>query len=104
MRAEDRAIADLTFLTREEGGRANPPEPVGYMPHVVVEGTSTYLGVRFTGGPSLPAGELGRFEFEAMYPEVDYSSLEPGAAITVREGGKIVARGTVIERVPGPTA
>ncbi len=73
-------------------------------PNQVLQGTSDYLGVRFTGGPSLPAGKLGRFEFEAMYSGVDYSALEPGAAITVREGGNIVARGTVIERVPEANA
>lgn len=69
------------------------------MPHVVVEHTSDYLGVRFANGHYLSAGELGRFEIEAMYPGVIYSALEPGAAITVHEGGKIVARGTVVEQV-----
>jgi hypothetical protein len=34
-----------------------------------------------------------------MYPGVDYSLLVPGVAVTVREGGRIVARGRVLERV-----
>jgi hypothetical protein len=33
-----------------------------------------------------------------MYPGVDYSPLVPGAAITVREGKAVVARGRVVER------
>jgi hypothetical protein len=69
------------------------------MPHAVVEGQSEYLGVCFIGGPAIEAGGLGRFELELMYDQVDYSALQPGKAITIREGGKTVARGRVLERI-----
>jgi translation elongation factor EF-Tu-like GTPase len=100
-----RIIAELTFLTTEEGGRKHPPQPPWgdrgrwYLPHAVVEGRSEYLGVRFTDGPAVRAGETARFRLELMYTGVDYSALEPGVAITIREGGQIVARGRVMERV-----
>jgi hypothetical protein len=69
------------------------------MPHAVVEGQSEYLGVRFVGGLAVAAGEPGRFDLALMYhPEVDYSALQPGAAITIREGGQVVARGQVLAR------
>jgi hypothetical protein len=68
------------------------------MPHVLVEGESEYLGVRFVGGPAVAAGTMGRFELALLHPNVDYSALQPGVAITIREGGRIVARGRILER------
>jgi hypothetical protein len=101
-----RIIAELTFLTPKDGGRSIPPPqpPWGadgrwYRPHAVVEGQSEYLGVRFVGGPAVRPGELGQFKLELMYPEVDYSALQPGVAITIREGGRVVARGRVLQRI-----
>ena len=100
-----RVIAELTFLTATEGGRMGPPpQPPWengrwYSPHAVVEGQSEYLGVCFIGGPAISAGELGRFELALMYEQVDYSALQPGEVITIREGGRVVARGRVLERI-----
>jgi hypothetical protein len=101
-----RVVAELTFLPRSEGGRDHPPTPPwskagysGYLPHLVVEGGTEYLGVRFVGGPQPVFGEPAVFELALMYPGVDYSALAPGVAITVREGGRVVARGRVLERV-----
>jgi hypothetical protein len=73
-------------------------EHVGYMPHLVVDGNSEYLGVRFVGGPTPACSEPAIFELELMYAGVDYSPLVPGAAVTVREGGRVVARGRVLKR------
>jgi hypothetical protein len=101
-----RVTAELTFLPRSEGGRNNPPMPPWsaaghsrYLPHLVVEGRTDYLGVRFVCGPQPVFSEAAVFELELMYPGVDYSLLVPGVAVTVREGGRIVARGRVLERV-----
>ena len=98
-----RVIVELTFLTPADGGREHPPPqpPWGdrgrwYMPHALAEGQSEYLGVRFIAGPAVAAGQRGRFELALMYPEVDYSALQPGVAITIREGPRVVAR--VLER------
>jgi hypothetical protein len=104
-----RVIAELTFLTAADGGRRHPPpQPPWdrrerwYMPHAVVEGQSEYLGVRFVGGPAVAAGDPGRFELALMYhPQVDYRALQPGAAITIREGARVVAQGRVLQQVAG---
>lgn len=100
-----RVTAELTFLPRAEGGRNRPPMPPwsaagygGYMPHLVVEGGNEYLGVRFEGGPQPVFGEPAVFELVLLYTGVDYSPLVPGVAVTVREGGRVVARGRVLER------
>ncbi len=101
-----RVKAELTFLPKSEGGRSYPPLPPwsvngygGYMPHLVVEGGTEYLGVRFVDGPQPVFGEPAVFELVLMYPGVDYSPLVPGAVVTVREGGSVVARGRVLQRV-----
>jgi hypothetical protein len=105
MGAVPRVVAELTFLTAADGGRMQPPQPPWdgrggwYMPHAVVEGQLEYLGVRFVGGPAVAAGEPGRFELALMYhPQVDYAALQPGDAITIGEGGRVVARGQVLRR------
>jgi hypothetical protein len=99
-------VVELMFLTTAEGGRrTGPPQPpweenhCWYMPHVVAEGQSDYLGVCFIDGPATCAGELAKYELALMYhPEVDYSALQPGVSISICEGGQIVARGHVLER------
>lgn len=98
-------IAELAFLSSADGGRQNPPPqpPWGendcsYMPHAVVEGQSEYLGVRFIGGPAVAVGELGQFKLALMYPHVDYAAMQPGVTITIREGGRVVAKGRILER------
>jgi hypothetical protein len=96
--------ADITFLAPAEGGRTQLPDIfVGaYRPHLVVEpGDGEYLGVQFISGPASYCGGVpARFTLELMYPQVDYSPLVAGAAFTVREGNKVVARGTVVRRHP----
>lgn len=99
-------IAELTFLPKEEGGRSSLPLLPwtakgygGYMPHLVVENGTEYLGVRFVGGPQPVFGVPAVYDLVLMYPGVDYSPLVPGVIVTVREGGRVVARGQVLERV-----
>lgn len=98
-------IAELTFLSTAEGGRQSPPHPIGYMPHLVVDGSvatdgSEYLGVKFIDGPKPVFGEAGIFELELGYLDrgLDYSVLVPGVTVTVREGGRVVARGRILSR------
>ena len=101
-----RVTAELAFLPKSAGGRNNPPGPpwghggAWYMPHlVVIGGDDTYLGVRFVGGPFPVLGEPAEFELSLMYLGVDYTPLVPGAAVEVREGGRVVASGRVLSRV-----
>ena len=96
-------IVELTFLPREAGGRATPPDPSSgrYLPHLVAvdddRDASDYLGVRFVEGPTLIAGSPVRCTCELMYhPGVDYTALRPGTAVAVREGARTVARGFVL--------
>lgn len=94
----------ITFFPLEEGGRAAPPQPPfsidrSYRPDIVVDGESTYLGVRFVGGSKTTPGEPGRFSFVETYPDLDYSTLHCGVKFTIREGSKIVGTGVILERV-----
>ena len=70
------------------------------MPHVVVEGDSEYLGVRFLDGPAPVAGIPARFVLELMYyPSVKYDALTIGKSFQIREGGRVVAVGKVLALV-----
>jgi len=60
----------------------------------------SYQGVAFVEGPvGFRLGDTARFVLELMYyPEHRYEDVRPGATFTVREGGKIVAHGIVVNR------
>ena len=109
--------AEVVFLRGDEGGRSRPPifdRQHRYMPHVVIQSREVrrsltdpdgvnreaYQGVAFLEGPSnYMAGDAGRFVLELMYyPDLPYADVRPGATFTVREGGKIVAHGVVLDR------
>jgi hypothetical protein len=107
--------AKVTFLTTEQGGREHAAwNSRKYRPHVVVgdptqrqaetaeDGrtlTEQYLGVCFTGNGEVMTQGI---EHEvslllAYYPAVEYEALVRGATFTVREGGKVVGYGEVVE-------
>ena len=103
MNGVGRVLVELTFLPKSEGGRSQLPKPpwnrdghCGYMPHLVVVGSDEFLGVRFLIGPEPVVGEVAVYELELLYSGVDYSPLVPGAAVTVREGKSVVARGRIL--------
>ena len=104
--ARPRFDAIISFLHADDGGRREPPQPPftepnrDYRPHLVVDGDSTYLGVRFIGGPSIPPGGEGRFSFVPTYPDNDYSAIKVGTRFTVREGQRTVAHGVVLHVLP----
>ena len=108
--------ASVTFLTREAVGRSKSAyDSPRYRPHLVVgdprqraaltddtgSATEKYLAVRFTGdGTELPAGEPQEVTLELVRsPEVDYSDLSPGSTFTIREGGRVVGFGHVLEQL-----
>jgi hypothetical protein len=89
------------------------------MPHIVVQprevrkavvdgkgvGTELYEGVEFIERPAYyRVGTPGVFVFDLMYfPGHQYTSVQPGATFTVREGLRIVAHGLVKVRAnPAP--
>ncbi|MCA8955625.1 MAG: hypothetical protein KDC87_06100 [Planctomycetes bacterium] len=101
-----RIACRLTFLCPDDGGRERPVcDDPNYRPHLVVEGDpeSTFLGVQFTGeGTELVPGFDHLVHLVLAYwPDVDYRALVPGARFTVREGGRVVGSGVVVEHSPG---
>jgi hypothetical protein len=114
--------ADVTFLSKSQGGRTKPFPPntlktKSYRPHIVigdinqreaiievVDGRKqiqeTYLGVAFCDGPeNVPFDEPIKTKMVLMYfPTLPYSEVIPGETFTLREGGVIVGYGQVIAK------
>lgn len=109
--------AEVTFLSTEDGGRNCMPVWLGYKPHLVVQspdvrvamyvkGVSAedYLGVIFLAGPEpFVAGQTFSVKLGLGYhPEVNYIALQEGATFTIREGGRIVGYGKVLQGISIP--
>jgi translation elongation factor EF-Tu-like GTPase len=94
--------ADVQLLPPNEGGR-NHPFNQGYVPHVVVEGNSEWLGVRVINQEQwVQPGQSVILEFELMYwPRVGYEKLIPGARFRLVEGPNTIGHGTVREKKSG---
>lgn len=110
------ATAEVTFLTPEQGDRCAPASLTRqYMPHIVMQspdirhakidddgiGREHYLGVCFLAAPQdVRCGMPVTVTLGLMYhPRVDYSEVVPGATFTIREGGRVVGYGRVIDRI-----
>lgn len=105
--------AEITFLSKSEGGRERLPINLSrgtYRPHIVVGDPSqrlaitvgnfiqeTYLAVTFLSGPEkVEPGEPFLAELLlTYYPIPEYEPLIPGATFTIREGAKVVGYGQV---------
>jgi translation elongation factor EF-Tu-like GTPase len=111
--------AEITFLSKEQGGRSKPFPPntlktKTYRPHLVpgdvnqrepimemIDGlkqiTETYLAVAFCDSPEeVPYDEPILVKMVLMYfPKLSYSEVVPGVTFTLREGGLIVGYGQV---------
>jgi len=116
--SQPRIIAEIIMLPQADGGRSrgiNIDNNARYMPHLVVDDRSNrtaktevngvltehYMGVLFEPAQSStdPLSGSGRYPLRLMYhPNVDYNSLLAGTTFTVREGGRIVGHGIVIQR------
>ena len=114
--------AEVTFLSKSQGGRSNPFPPntlktKSYRPHIVIGDINQreaivefidgrkqikekYLGVAFCDGPeNVPFDEPIQAKMVLMYfPELSYSEVVPGETFTLREGGLIVGYGQVRAR------
>ncbi len=106
--------ARVKFRDTESGGRKLPPvDSTQYRPHVVIgdpnqdkplladDGrtlTEEYLGVAFTGnGRKMEFGENWVVELRLFHNEYPNTKLTSGVTFTVREGGRIVGSGVVLE-------
>ncbi len=69
----------------------------GYRPHFIVNGTTQYLGIRFTDLPKTELGLETMAEVELVYDRVDYSSLQVNTTFKIKEGPITVGEGVVIE-------
>lgn len=108
---------ELTLLTEEDGGRKHPLYLEGdkafYRPHIVVGDASQrkpilkpgtrqideeYLGVQFRPcQQTLYPGDKANLILDLMYyPNVNYDKAKIGAEFTLREGGKVIGFGKVI--------
>src|SRR2546425_62272 len=110
--------AEVTFLSAEDGGRSTPLQldhPTAfYRPHFVVGDpqqrrpivdangvcTEEYLGVQFRrANIRLGPGQKATLQVDLMfYPGCRYERLQPGVTFTVREGGRIVGYGRIVQR------
>ena len=104
--------AEITFITKAEGGRETMPilSDCIYRPHIVVgnpnqkqavvvgnEIQENYLGVAFLSSPNdVEFNKSFLAQLVLMfYPHPTYDSLIPNTSFTIREGVKIVGYGKV---------
>lgn len=107
--------ADIRFLTQDEGGRRTSIDlscDALYRPHFVVQDRTIrnakmdgnrsgepYIAMTFIDGPeNYTNGDSGVFRFYCPYwNHPEHPDINIGTEFTIREGGKIVAGGIVIE-------
>ncbi|HKP57382.1 MAG TPA: elongation factor Tu [Polyangiales bacterium] len=89
--AHQAGSADVVFLRADEGGRTKPCRD-GYMPQFFFGATDVPGKLRFDAAEILP-GERARVGFELGRPV----AIESGMRFAMREGGRTVGAGLVIE-------
>ena len=69
----------------------------GYRPHLVIKGTTEYLGIEFYRSQLQSFDKYGTASIRLLYDGVDYSALKVGTKFDILEGTKVVGEGEVIE-------
>jgi hypothetical protein len=97
---KSRVVVHLKMKSESEGGR-RAPFTEGYRAHFVVPPDGEYLGVTAIHCPGRVApGDEAMVEFDLAYhPRVDYSGLQVGTQIEMREGPRAVATGRIERRI-----
>lgn len=67
-----------------------------YRPHLIIKGTTEYLGVEFIQSQLQEFGLLGTAFIRLVYDGIDYSNLKVGIKFDIVEGANIVGEGEVI--------
>ncbi len=91
-------LVEIRLKESENGGRPGPFNE-GYSPHLRVNGSGEWLGVRLINHKNwIYPGETVIVEFELMYfPDVDYCELRTGVEFSIVEGVKEIGYGKVVE-------
>lgn len=70
-----------------------------YMPHLVIKGTKTFLGIVFESSDIKNFNENGKAIIRTLYDLDLYNNLLVGTEFTIREGNKIVGFGKIIKKI-----
>jgi hypothetical protein len=69
----------------------------GYRPHLVIKGTTKYLGIEFYRSQLQSFDKYGTASIRLLYDGVDYSALKVGTKFDIFEGRNIVGEGEIID-------
>lgn len=88
--------ADVTLHSAEQGGRSGPLES-GYRSLLRFEGVEENFGAELSpDSGNLWPGTSGRAHISVWAGDL-LPPMHPGATFEVREGGRVVGQGTIVE-------
>ncbi len=94
-------IAELRFLTTEQGGRKNPAAS-GYRPHIEFEGYPDYITSgqqTYLGQDTVAPGEIALAEISILSKEQFTNQLHENMKFKFCEGSHIIGYGKILEMV-----
>src|SRR4051812_36114495 len=86
--------AEITFLTPEEGGRSTPARS-RYRPQFYYDGHHWDADHEYPDVEWVYPGQTVRTLLRFLSPENHIAHVTPGLAFQIREGARIVGRGTI---------
>ena len=69
------------------------------MPHLMINGTKTYLRIAFVSSDLAKFDINGKAIVRTLYDHSLYQNLIEGKEFSIREGNKIVGNGKIISRI-----
>jgi len=87
--------ASIYFLTPEEGGRTSPVRS-GYRPQFYYEGQDWDAIHDYPGHDEVKPGSTVITLLSFLTPEQHRDRVKPGLAFELREGAKVIGKGTVL--------
>lgn len=70
-----------------------------YRPHIVINGTTEYLGIEFESSNLKEFDREDKAIIRSLYNLDMYENLIPGVSFTIREGRKIVGKGKIESKI-----
>jgi translation elongation factor EF-Tu-like GTPase len=86
--------ATITFLGTEQGGRHKPCFS-GYRPQFRYDDRDWDTQHEYPDQPIVQPGQTVRALIQFLTPENHRGKIQPGMVFEIREGSRVVARGTV---------